>query len=182
LYCLRPKFHDECERGCDICHPKPEPIVTIITGNGGGMGRGSGKGAPTKEPENVTDRLSTGRKRAAKMWPLFKTNPCEWRGKKNCGGGKYPIIGCIDGLQKARHHGPVKEVLRNEPGNVHRICPACHNRWHSLNNPVYDEELYNTLPHKPEPATEMDLLANQAYWDLKIKEGFKYDSHGDDVE
>lgn len=124
-------------------------------------------GAPLKDPEKITDPYSTGRKRAATQYPLFKTNPCEWRGKKNCGGGLEPITGCINGLQQDRHHGPVKNPLRNEPGNVHRICKYCHNRWHENNNSIYDEEIYSKLLHTPEPATELELLANEANWKLK---------------
>lgn len=151
-------FHDECVTNCANCHPAITESIRIFTG--------VGKGAPIKDPEKVTDRLSTGRKRAAQQYPIFKDQPCEWRGKKNCGGGQ-PIVGCIKGFQRHRHHGPVKDTLRNEPGNVHRICHDCHNRWHAINNPVYNEEEYNRLPHKPEDATEMELVANEAYWRIK---------------
>jgi hypothetical protein len=152
-------FHEECDSNCIDCHGETDRLVKTFIG-------GRGVGQPIKDPENVKDRHSTGRKRAAHLYPIFKDKPCEWQGKKNCGGGT-PIIGCIDRLQVDRHHGPVKDTLRNEPGNVHRICKSCHNRWHAVNDPIYDEELYNTLPHKPEPAEEMELLANEAYWRLK---------------
>jgi hypothetical protein len=150
-------FHDECEEGCETCHGNEDRKVKTLTGD---------RGAPTKNPEDVTDPYSTGRKRAATQYPLFKTNPCEWRGKKNVGGGE-PIIGCISGLQQDRHHGPVKNPLRNEPGNVHRICKHCHNRWHAVNDSIYDEAAYDLLPHSPEPADELELLANEAKWRLK---------------
>lgn len=58
------------------------------------------------------------------------------------GGGEFPIQGCSDGVQLNRHHGPDKNTLNNEPGNVHRICAHCHNRWHAKNDPDYD-------PNKP---------------------------------
>jgi hypothetical protein len=124
-------FHDECEIGCDECHGEADRIVKTFIGRG--------RGQPTKEPEDVTDIHSTGRKRAAQLYPLFKGVLCEWQGQKNCGGGT-PIIGCIKGLQVDRHHGPIKNTLHNEPGNVHRICKHCHNRWHAVNDPIYDEE------------------------------------------
>lgn len=151
-------FHDECEIGnCTECHGDYEQISNSLR---------IGTGAPIKDPSKIGDPYSTGRKRAAVMYPLFKTNPCEWRGKKNCGGGT-PIVGCIKGLQQDRHHGPVKNPLRNEPGNVHRICKPCHNRWHEVNDAIYDEKTYDETIHDPQPAEEMELLANEAYWKLK---------------
>ncbi|MFY3742208.1 MAG: hypothetical protein HMLIMOIP_002672 [Candidatus Nitrosomirales archaeon] len=149
-------FHPECETGCDKCHSNEDRVIKSFVG----------RGAPIKDPEKVTDPYSTGRKRAAIQYPLFSTNPCEWRGKKNCGGGE-PIVGCVKGKQQARHHGPIKDPLRNEPGNVHRICTACHNRWHAVNDSIYDEKAYEKLPHSPEEATELELLANESYWKLK---------------
>lgn len=156
-------FHGECDIGCSNCHER-EITVTKASIQ---LGIGGGRGAPTKDPENVKDRHSTGRKRAAQLYPIFKGKPCEWQGKKNCGGGT-PIIGCIAGLQTDRHHGPVKDTLRNEPGNVHRICSTCHNRWHAVNDPLYDEEIYDETVHAPEPATDLELRANDAKWKLKI--------------
>jgi hypothetical protein len=153
-------FHDECENGsCEDCHVDISQLVKSFK-------VGTGRGAPTKDPENVTDRHSTGRKRAAQLYPIFKDKPCEWQGKKNCGGGT-PIVGCIKNLQRDRHHGPIKDTLRNEPGNVHRICKSCHNRWHAVNDPIYNEEQYASLPHRPEDADELELLANESYWRLK---------------
>ena len=147
-------FHSECEKGCEECHGETDRVVKTFTSRGVGQ--------PLKDPDKVTDPYSTGRKRAAIQYPLFKTNPCEWRGKNNCGGGSQPIIGCVKGLQQARHHGPVKNPLENKPGNVHRICTACHNRWHAANDSIYDEETYKGLPHNPDIAEELDLLANEA--------------------
>lgn len=150
-------FHSECDIGCKDCHPNIEQLVKAIST--GIIGQ------PTKNPEDVTDPKSTGRKRAAQLYPIFKDSPCEWQGKKNCGGGK-PIVGCIKGLQIDRHHGPVKNTLRNEPTNVHRICKPCHNRWHAVNDPIYDEQEYEKLPHSPEPATELELVSNEAKWKI----------------
>lgn len=78
-----------------------------------------------KSDRNLKDQQSTGRKRAAKLFPLDREASCEWQGKSNCGGGPHPIVGCISGLQEARHHGPDKSVTNNEEGNVHRICHMC---------------------------------------------------------
>jgi hypothetical protein len=154
-------FHDECDNGlCELCH---EDFAVKVRN----LGNTGNYESSIKNPDAVTDRQSTGRKRAAVWYPIFKDKPCEWQGKKNCGGGPQPIVGCIKGLQQDRHHGPVKDTLRNEPGNVHRICKFCHNRWHAVNDPIYDETVYNDLPHAPEKADEIELLANEAYWRIK---------------
>lgn len=155
-------FHSECyNEGCNNCHGDVEKLAKSI------IRIGNGRGAPIKNPEDVKDRHSTGRKRAAIQYPIFKDKPCEWRGQKNCGGGQ-PIIGCIKGFQVDCHHGPVKDTLRNEPGNVHRICKFCHNRWHAVNDPIYDETEWDNTEHKPEPATELELLANEAKWKIGL--------------
>lgn len=111
------------------------------------------RGRPTKSSEDIQDVKSTGRKRAAVLFPLSSGSPCEWRSLSNCGGGKFPIIGCIQGLQQHRHHGPNKDTLENTVGNVHRICDDCHNIWHSQNNKDYDP----TIKHNPRPATHEEL-------------------------
>lgn len=113
--------------------------------DGSFLGRNVGKAQRyrrTKPDAALKDQQSTGRKRAARLYPLDRNAPCEWRGKKNQGGGDNPIQGCTDGMQLNRHHGPDKNTLNNEPGNVHRICTHCHNRWHAKNDPDYD-------PNKP---------------------------------
>jgi hypothetical protein len=100
-----------------------------------------GRGGQVKDADAVTDRESTGRKRAAKMFPIVQGMPCEWAGLKLAGGGVIPIMGCIreaKSVAKDIHHGPNKSTLANFVGNVHRICPTCHNRWHSLNDKYYD--------------------------------------------
>jgi hypothetical protein len=96
----------------------------------------------TKPDAALKDQQSTGRKRAAGLYPLNRDADCEWRFGLSCGGGESPIQGCIDGKQLARHHGPEKNTLNNDPGNVHRICHHCHNRWHAANDKDYD-------PNKP---------------------------------
>ncbi len=111
---------------------------------------GRNKRRGTKRDAALKDHQSTGRKRAARAYPLNRSEPCEWQGNSNCGGGLRPIIGCVDGLQQARHHGPDKTVTNNDEGNVHRICHACHNRWHTANDKDYDWSISATYPpHKP---------------------------------
>lgn len=119
-----------------------------------------------KDDSALRDQQSTGRKRAAKMYPFVEDGPCEWRMKKNCGGGQFPIVGCLNGIQEARHHGPDKNTLNNEEGNVHRICHYCHNRWHTMNDPNY---IWGSAhePHVPLPATVVDIAMNEEYWEGK---------------
>lgn len=102
---------------------------------------------------------SSGRKEAARTYPLDGSRPCEWQGKANCGGGNYPILGCptgVESYQQARHHGPEKNVQNNEAGNVHRICHYCHYRWHAANDPTYDWNAGVWPPHNPRPLTKAE--------------------------
>lgn len=116
-----------------------------------------------QDDSKLKDQQSTGRKRAAKMYPIADGAPCEWKNKKNCGGGKHPIVGCATGTQQARHHGPDKNTLNNEKGNVHRICHTCHNRWHTENDEGYVwGDIYN--PHNPVAATLDELKTNELSW------------------
>lgn len=89
----------------------------------------------------LKDQQSTGRKRAALQYPLDREAPCEWADASPTnpkGGGTKPItMGCENKVQEARHHGPDKNTLNNEPGNVHRICHWHHNNWHAMNDPDY---------------------------------------------
>lgn len=151
-------FHKECLKGCKKCHPKEEAVITISGKTSDGPRLHGSTAKDLKDPK------STGRKRAAKLYPLDPSAPCEWRGKKNCGGGKRPIIGCLDGMQKHRHHGPVKDTTRNHEGNVHRICTSCHNHWHELNDLVYDPQQFALLPHDPEVATAEEIVRNVLEW------------------
>ena len=116
-----------------------------------------------KQDSSIRDQQSTGRKRAAVMYPLMEGAECEWTRQKNCGGGSKPIVGCVDGKQEARHHGPDKNTLNNDGGNVHRICHKCHNRWHTKNDENY---VWGSLypPHSPMPATMIDIMENEALW------------------
>lgn len=156
----------------------PAPEVTIIETEKRGVGR------PMSEPGDITDIVSTGRKRAAMLYPIFENMKCEWAGLKFAGGGVEPIVGCDNniiqpnkGPQKGdRHHGPDKNVINNSPGNVHRICSPCHNRWHAKNNKYYGDrpqpdqpflpkEDYDWKPHDPETlAAPEEIADNERYW------------------
>lgn len=106
-----------------------------------------GVGRPVADPGQITDITSTGRRRAAMLYPIMENMVCEWAGLKFAGGGVEPIIGCQGNILTSdkgptrgdRHHGPDKNVINNSPGNVHRICSSCHNSWHSKNNKYYGE-------------------------------------------
>lgn len=154
-------FHAECRnsKGCKKCHPKSKNNLMGLTNEEVITTRKKGSTA-----EALRDPLSTGRKRAAELYRVDKEAPCEWQGKSNCGGGRRPIVGCLDGRQRDLHHGPVKNTTRNYEGNVHRICKSCHNHWHELNDLIYDEKDYSKLPHDPMDATVEELTANQLAW------------------
>lgn len=161
-------FHREClhKKGCSKCHPKGEGSIVVP---GESENRTGSNEQTTDQPRvpkraNLKDPESTGRKRAAKLYPIENGAACEWQRKKNCGGGRRPIIGCYDGIQQHRHHGPVKRTTRNELGNVHRICDDCHVHWHELNDLIYDETEYGLLPHDPIPATDEEVIKNVLEW------------------
>lgn len=97
------------------------------------------------------------------MYPLDSDADCEWKLMKNCGGGKSPIVGCLDGKQQARHHGPDKNTLNNDMGNVHRICHNCHNRWHARNDEGYVwGAVYNS--HSPSVAEPEEVMVAEVQW------------------
>lgn len=96
-----------------------------------------------KSTRRLKDPESTGRKRAKKLYPLDREAACEWRGLmprdvQTLSGSRLPFGPCESGKQQARHHGPDKNPLNNEPENVHRICHRDHNLWHALNDEDYD--------------------------------------------
>lgn len=94
-----------------------------------------------KHDNALKDPHSTGRKRAARQYPLDPDGDCEWKDaspENPMGGGLFPVtVGCVK-QQAARHHGPDKNTLNNDEGNVHRICHWHHNMWHRANDPEYD--------------------------------------------
>lgn len=122
-----------------------------------------------KSDATLRDQQSTGRKRAAVMYPLDRDADCEWKLQAKCGGGDSPIYGCLDGKQEARHHGPDKNTLNNDAGNVHRICHRCHNRWHSRNDDGYVwGNIYHD--HSPTVAKPEDIMIDEIHWlNVKLK-------------
>lgn len=128
--CLR-GFHEECLPGCNECHPEIQESQSLT------IEHKEDRLAWSKDADNVRDRESTGRKRAAKLYPLDRTGPCEWRNaspENPKGGGKNPITKGCNGNQQCRHHGPDKDTLNNSEGNVHRICHSHHTLWHWAND------------------------------------------------
>jgi hypothetical protein len=93
----------------------------------------------SKNLDSYSDPISTGRKEAAKKFPIKPGMVCEWAWLRYAGGGIEPIIGCPGHPAEAIHHGPDKNTMRNVEGNIHRICAECHNRWHAANDPYYGE-------------------------------------------
>ncbi len=172
---------------CDSSLPSPvtesDPSLTLeVSDDSDDDVRGRGTRATSSRNSggrdaNLKDQQSTGRKRAARLYPLSFESPCEWVNRSNCGGGTHPIRGCVSGTQQARHHGPDKSVVNNEEGNVHRICHYCHNRWHVANDATYDWNAGYYNPHNPRPMTEaetksaiMDEMRYQTTKSKKIKD------------
>jgi hypothetical protein len=142
LSCLA-GFHYECEQPEEVsdalwaCCCPPDKLESEVRG-------------PIKDNDAVTDVESTGRKRAAVAYPIEPGSTiCEWAKLKFAGGGVNPIIGCNGNFATNRHHGPDKSTLNNERGNVHRICPTCHNRWHTVNDEHYGDRPPNGNPFLP---------------------------------
>lgn len=103
-----------------------------------------------KSLADYKDPISTGRKRAAEMYPITTGMICEWAGLAKAGGGVVPIVGCVGRPASDRHHGPDKNTMNNAPTNLHRICDHCHNTWHALNDPHYGPRPEHTKPFIPE--------------------------------
>lgn len=110
-----------------------------------------------EDGREITNNLTSGRKRAARLVPILTGMVCEFAMLRYAGGGIIPIVGCPGNvLAKVKkgadlpagtdsrgelHHGPDKTTINNAPGtNLHRICSNCHHRWHALNNPFYPKE------------------------------------------
>lgn len=113
--------HQFCEcplpvDGALICCCPPETLHEVEHNKRGG---------PVKDPDEITDPKSTGRKRAAQLYPIEEGMICEWSRLKRAGGGVFPVIGCLGNKASDRHHGPDKNTLNNSSGNVHRICDHC---------------------------------------------------------
>jgi hypothetical protein len=148
-------LHDECNPPNDCCCGPVTKEASVPRR----------VGRPIKDDRTLVDPKSTWRKRATEKFPLDKEADCEWRLRANCGGGKYPIVGCSSGKQSAIHHGPVKilddtefEYDFNQTGNVHRLCHRCHTLWHHWNDVPFDPGTYSSQPHSPRNATPDELL------------------------
>ena len=158
--CLEP---EETEDGrvipCGVRYSQRAESVTISRRDG-----------ELTSPEDVTDPVSTGRKRAAGLAAILSGMTCEWAGLRHAGGGVIPVVGCAGNLiadkkggdpeqgylQGDRHHGPDKATLNNAMGqNLFRICKLCHNRWHVLNDPFYE----TPRPHPSKP-----WVPNEGYY------------------
>lgn len=144
---------------CDSTPEEPTETSSLIqlrienTDDSDGDVRASHRSTRSRSRRAAGDSQSSGRKEAAKRFPLNEDAPCEWAGLANCGGNTHPILGCLEGKQQARHHGPEKNVQNNEEGNVHRICHYCHYRWHAKNDPSYDWNAGIYEAHQPRPMT-----------------------------
>lgn len=177
-------YLDCCCTGQDNSTAAPSNLREVLVGSSGPVEKKE-RGGQLKDFAEVRDLESTGRKRAAKLFPIPKEGEpryplaCEWRGMVAAGGGVIPIVGCVDGLAKAIHHGPDKNTLSNFVGNVHRICKTCHNRWHTINDQYYSGERpngdlpyvpleeYDFVDHSLERATQEQLALSEAAWGMK---------------
>lgn len=122
-----------------------------------------GIGRPLKDVDEIMDPRATGSKRAATMYPLHFDEDCEWTGLLYAGGGYVTVVGCRGNLQEIRHHGPVVDMLENGPGNVHRICNQCDQRWHTLNASL--EPGVDVLEHdRSTRAGASELDENELWW------------------
>lgn len=148
-------FHFNCGNPC--CCKNETPVAEEEETNSNGS-------RTYKRDSTLKDQQSTGRKRAARMYPLNFEAPCEWRGLRYAGGGQDPIVGCNDGKQQARHHGPDKNTLNNEEGNVHRICVRCHNRWHTRNDSIYVAGDFGNNHDAVTKATVQEIMESELYW------------------
>ena len=107
------------------------------------------RGGQIKDAIDITDVQSTGRKRAAQLYPITEGMSCEWQGLGRAGGGVVSSLGCYEGLASNIHHGPDKNTLNNKQNNVHRICAKCHNWWHAQNDMFYGDRPDGTEPFIP---------------------------------
>ena len=123
-----------------------------------------------KSLADYKDPISTGRKRAAEMYPIQAGMVCEWAGLRSAGGGYYPIVGCVGRPASDRHHGPDKNTMNNAPDNLHRICDFCHNTWHALNDPHYGERPEHTKPFIPQGELNVDWFLHDSVTKATMEE------------
>lgn len=105
-----------------------------------GQIEGFGLSADVESEKEMLDPISTGRKRAARLYKIAPGQVCDWAWKKNAGGGVEPIWGCTGRPAVHIHHGPDKSTLNNDrETNISIVCNYCHNRWHVANDKYYVE-------------------------------------------
>lgn len=120
-------------------------------------------GEDTSSERVYKDAVSTGRKRAAELYPISVGQVCAWAWSKNCGGGVSPITGCTGRPATNIHHGPDKSTFSNEASNISVICTFCHNRWHVANDKFYSEPRPdNGLPWLPNVPEGKELIPLEA--------------------
>lgn len=171
----------ECWAGyCGWCLYGPH-LPPCTCGVGEETTESNARGGQVKDNSSVTDITSTGRKRAAELYPILPGMECQWAGLKFAGGGIAPIIGCLGNVAVARHHGPDKNTLHNDAGNVHLICVHCHNRWHTANDGYYSGErpsgpdtdnkwlpVGEVKEHDPVTKAEVsEIMDNEVYWSTR---------------
>lgn len=164
-YCLdcAQGFHEDCElaeEGCCCGGTESNENGTLVSGNDK-LSTGLRDGlAWAKSDSSIRDRKSTGRKRAAKLFPIDPNSPCEWRSLLFAGGGLFPILGCLEGNMKHRHHGPILATTANVEGNVHRICDPCHRVWHVANDAFVRGYITTVvwLPHDGQTTAPVETL------------------------
>lgn len=170
--CLNGK-HEECvneiveEIICGCAHidsPTPTPVLGTIAAALEEQGLsevGEESTRRLKLDSAVTDPQSTGRKRAAALYPLKdeKGNrvPCDLANKKAPTLPNYmevQIDGCgvrpatIATHARARHHNDYN-TLNNERENILLLCNSCHALLHAKNDPFKDviyERIYGFKP------------------------------------
>lgn len=190
----RAGFHNECDLVWDDTFVEPCCCGGQVKFDAAGNVKSSGNDETTASTKDIDtgyiedgygsaksladykDPISTGRKRAAEMYPINAGMVCEWAGLKRAGGGVTPIVGCIGRPASDRHHGPDKNTMNNAPTNLHRICDHCHNTWHAVNDPAYGDRPVHTEPFIPKgelgkdwwlhdadtKATQMEVLESEA--------------------
>jgi hypothetical protein len=178
--CVR-DTHAACDKlffndPCDCTHefvPLSEPPSVI--GNALGLTPQEPDSRATrrqKDDSAVTDPQSTGRKRAAALYPLKDENgvpiPCDLANKTSPTLPNYykvQIDGCgvrkgsLKANAQSRHHWSYN-TLDNERSNIGLLCHSCHNLIHSRNDP-YKADIYETL-YGFKPDTEDLRWANKA--------------------
>jgi len=167
-------FHTICSGNCGCQTCSGETVAALPDNPGEDNDEGvihgrsriaSGKRRAKKLNEReLKDPQSTGRHRAVALHGRANPElPCEWQGLANCGGGSFPILGCITGVQENLHHGPDKNTLNNERSNIHKICSQCHNRWHTMNDSGYEWDGHHE-PHAPREPTVEDIKEDNLRW------------------